>query len=227
MSDLQTQFQTALARIAQLEAQLSKKPEPAPQSLDIRAFMANPVGMAQKHGMDVEHLSKHFFAHVMGDQAPAQLKDYAKMGQQLGDTNAYIESKLDALARRLDDLAGGSRRDSFQKLAADRAKYPNLAAAYAADPSLFDVGQGDAAEYAQREEDRLSKLAVALGKSQPASAAVADTSSAQVSQAKPAPLAGAIQGDPPPIQQPKPGTVTPDVYEQLKSEVVRLHEPKG
>jgi len=225
MSDIEKQFQTALARIAQLEQQLSKKPEPAPQSFDARAFSADPVGVAQKLGLDVEHLTKHFFVHAMGDVAPPPLKDYVRMGQQLSNTKDTIETQLEALARRLDELAGGSKRESFHKLAADKAKYPNLAVAFAADPSLFDVGQGDPAEMAQKEEDRLSKLAVALGaKPQAASAGTADTSSAKDQQAKPAPLAGAVQGDPPPIQQHKPGAVTPDVYEQLKNEVVRQYD---
>lgn len=218
------QFQTALARIAQLEAQLNKKPEPAPQSLDIRAFVADPVGVAQKLGMDVEHLTKHFFAHAMGDQAPPPLKDYVRQGQQFGATTGAIESKLEALARRLEDLAGGTKRESFQKLAADKAKYPNLATVFAADPSLFDVGAGDPVEYAQKEEERLSKLATAF-KPQSASAEVAATSSAKEQQAKPAPLAGAVQGDPPPIQQRQPGHVSNDVYEQLKNEVVRQYQP--
>lgn len=229
MSDLAQQFQTALARIAQLEAALNKKPEPAaPQSLDIRAFIADPVGTAQKHNMDVEHLTKHFFVHAMGDAAPPNLKDYVRQGQQFSTATGAIETKLEALVRRLDDLAGGSKRESFHKLAADKEKYPHLAAAFAADPSLFDedVGQGDPAETATKLEAKLSKLAPALGaKPQAASVAVADTSSAQAQQAKPAPLAGVIQGDPPPIQQRQPGAVTPDVYEQLKNEVVRLHEP--
>lgn len=230
-NDLAQQFSTALARIAQLEAQLNKKPEPpAPQSVDFRAFMADPVGYSQKHGVDVEHLTKHFFAHAMGDAAPAQLKDYVKMSQQVNTTYSTTDAKLDALARRVEDLAGGTKRESFHKLAADKVKYPTLAAAFAADPTLFDeeIGQGDPAETATKLEARLSKLAPALGvKPQPASAGDAGTSSAKESEAKPAPLAASVQGTPPPIRQPQVGLVSDDVYRQLKDEVVRQYEPKS
>lgn len=229
MSDIATQLQTAFAKIAQLEEALSKsKKEAPPSTVDLRQLEADPIGTLAKHGANIDHYTKHFVANAMGDQAPAHLKEYVKMGQQLSNTTQTIESKIESLGRRLDEVVGGSRRESFQKLAADKDKYPHLAAAYAADPSLFEdeVSQGsEAAEIATKLEARLAKLAPVF-RPPTASAETAATDSAQVQQAKPAPTAGALQGDPPPIVQPKPGAVTDDVYAQIKAEVVSQYDKR-
>ncbi len=225
-----------MSRLAQLEEKYSAATKAAKStpSFDARAFSADPVGEMAKLGVPVEHVTKILVANAIGDAAPAHLKEYAQTSQQISNTVQPIQAAIESLGRRLDEVSGGPRRESFKTLAADKSKYPHLATAIAADPSLFgedaESHKGDAAELAQRLEAQLAKLAPALGVkiSQPASDVSADTQSiAQGQQAKPAPTAESLQGTPPPIQQPPNGTIsTPDLYAQLKAEVVRQYETK-
>jgi hypothetical protein len=171
-----------------------------------------------------------FLAKALGENAPPHVKDYVRSNKQQGATVATLESKLESLGRRLDEVTSGSRAERFKAAAADTSKYPHLARAYAADPSLFDgeVGSGtDVAEIAQRTEERLAKLAPALGATPPAASTSADTV-AQAQNAKPAPTADALQGTPPPIQQPKSGAISSqDAYAALKAEVLQKHQQKN
>lgn len=229
--DLQKQLAAALNRIAQMEERLAAKPAPASTpSPNAPDPTADPVGFLVAKGVPFEHAMSHFLAQALGENAPPHIKEYVRGSKQMGATAASLETKLEAIGRRLDEVTSGTRAERFKALAADTSKYPHLARAYAADPSLFDgeVGSGnDVAEIAQKAETRLAKLAPALGAPPAASAAQAAVSIAQGQNAKPAPTADALQGTPPPIQQPKPGAVTPDVYAQLKAEVVKAHEQKN
>lgn len=209
----------ALAKIAQLEA--AREPKRSTPKFDQRAFELDPLGQMQSLGIDVNHVTKHVVRNALGDAAPQHLKDYVDAGKQYSAVTSGIESKLEHLSRRLEDVIGGRTRESFKTLAADKTKYPNLAVAYAADPESFGDVQGDPAEQAAALEAKYAKFAAAF-KPQPESQSSA--TSAQADQAKPAANAGALQGTPPPVQTKSPGIITDDLYEQLKQETVRQYE---
>jgi hypothetical protein len=225
--DEKQQLQTALVRIAQLEERLSAADKKS-AGIDPGALARDTVGTLQKHGIPIDHVFKVTAAHQMGDNAPEPLKAYALQGQQVS-TTMDLRSQVESLRRGLDELSAGNRRESFKTLAGDKSKYPRLAAAMAADSALFDSDlsghQGNPAELATRLEERLTKLGVP-GPAPAASAESAGTAKAEDSakdmNAKPAPMAGALSGNPPPIPQPKTqGILDADGYKALRDEIVQ------
>lgn len=223
--DIAKALQTAIARIAQLEERITNAKKADPAALTAHGLTHDPVGTMLAAGIPVDQVTKILVRHTLGDSAPESLKEFSAGQQQLGTISASLDAKLADLSRRLEEATSGSRVERFKATAADKTKYPHLAAALAKDPSLFDedVGSGDAVETAAKLEARLAKLAPALAP-QSTSGESVENKVAEGSQAKPA--LGALHGDPPPIQQPKPGAMTDDIYAQLKDEVVRQHEQK-
>lgn len=224
-----------LARIAQLEAELARRPDPATIA---REITNNPFGAFQKYGVPTDHVTRVLVATALGDQAPPEMKALAMMGPQVTATQA-VQAENQALRQRLDALeqrlTGQATRESFQSVSADKSKYPLLAATLAKAPDLFraevDSHRGDAAALADQLEARLKMTAQALGVNTPtASAANADNrqraeAQSSTSQQDTAHQAGAMGGDPPPI----PGKITQGSLDEqglraLRDEIVRKAE---
>jgi len=229
-----------LARLAAMESELATlRAAPKKQNngnavndFDPAAFarqlMADPVGTFQRMGVSTDHVTRVLVANAMGDQAPPELKVLAAMGPQVSAQHA-LDSKVEALSRQLSTLVDsqtkGVARESFKALASDKSKYPHLAKAYAADPSLFDedLAGGDAAEIAQKLEARLAKTAAAFGvktETPPASEANAEAQTTQSTQSRPALETGST---PPPLPQTKPGVFTQEEDQRLKAEILRKY----
>ncbi len=223
MSDSDDRLEKALARIASLEAEVSrsrsdaKKPAFDPAQF-ARTFAADPVGTMTKMGVPVDHTTRVLVAHALGDQAPPELKVLAAMGPQVSAT-AALSSSVEQMRQRLDDYEAKERRSSLQALATDKQKYPNLSKAIAADPSFFDaVGKGGSAEDLTAWEARLSKLAPTPPASTPA-----DTQPAQSTQSQAPVTTTAPSGtDPTPPPIPKPAAAwSEDEHRRIRDEVVR------
>lgn len=240
-------LETALARIAALEARLTGQPAaPQPQGVDpqqlARALTQDTVGTLARLGVDVNHVSKVLVAHQLGDAAPEPLRIYAQQGPLMSATQA-VTAEVQSLRQRLDTYeqrdAQAARRQSFNALAADKTKYPRLAAVMAKSPELLaselDSHQGDTASLADAIEQRLAALAPALGAPppQPASQANAEsTTQGQSTQAKQAqPGATGLDPTPPPIPQAQTGPWTPEMDRELRDRIIRKHsgeaEPRG
>lgn len=236
-------LETALARIAALETRLSAQPAPAPaaapqsQGIDpqafARAFAANPVGVMQQFNIPVDHVSRVLVAHTLGDSAPPELRMLAQQGPLVSATQA-LNADLQAMRQRLEVFEQrdqqATRRQGFNALTADKAKYPRLAAVMARSPELFisevDTYQGDTAALAADLERRLEATAQALGATPPASQANAEQANAgQSQQAKQAPQG--VQGfdpTPPPIPpQTTTGPWTPEMDRQMKERIIRKY----
>jgi hypothetical protein len=230
MSDeTKKQLDTLLAKIAALEVQLNARPAAAPQTptgIDpqrlAQALMTDPVGTMRQLNVPVDHVNKILVAHTLGDAAPLELRMLAQQGP-LMSAQASIASDVQALRQRLETYEErdkkAARRENFSALAADKTKYPTLAAAYAKNPAIFnDVEnfQGDVAAYAEATEKQLATLAPVF--TPPASSANAETSG-QSSQAKQAHVGG-IDPTPPPIPNSKPGVFTQETHEEVKARIL-------
>jgi hypothetical protein len=224
-----------LTRIAALETENARLRQHDPDAIR-REFTANPHGAMQKYGIPQDHVTRMLVATALGDQAPPELKALAMMGPQVTATQA-LQSENQALRQRLEALeanfAGKSSVESFGKVAVDKAKYPLLAAALAKSPELFHSEvtshRGDAATLAEQLEGRLKMTAQALGITPTASTADADKANANAQQATstqaPAPLAGTMGGDPPPIpQKTSGGSLDEQGLRALRDDIVRKAE---
>jgi hypothetical protein len=220
-----------LTRIAALEAQLDsiRKSAPAAPQFDPeafrRAFVANPVGVLQQMGAPIDHITKVLVANAMGDNAPPELKVLASQGPQLMAHQA-LEAQVEALSRQLSTMNATSQkaglREGLKTISADKSKYPNLAKAVAADPSLVDeelTGHGGTAEeLAAKLEARLSKVAAIYAP--PVASVNAANDTVQSTQDKPA---GAPDDGVPPIPKKPSGVFGPDEAKALRDEIVRKH----
>lgn len=230
--DLKKALDTAMSRLASLEAEVSgyrsRAREPEKASFDPvafrNAFVSDPVGTMTKMGAPVDHITRVLVANAMGDGAPPELKVLAAMGPQVSATHA-LDSKVETLSRQLSALVESQTkkgaRESFQALATDKSKYPHLAKAYAVDSSLFDEDVsrgGNAEEIATALETRLKKVASVYAP--PASEANADSQQDPSTQVKPA-LASTMSGDPPPPPKDKVGLFTQDDHARLRDEIIR------
>jgi hypothetical protein len=218
---LSDDLQKALARIAALEEKASAK-NAAPQ-FDPNELIKNPIAFLQKHGVPVEHVGKYVIAHQLGDAAPDGIKAYVQMGTQVSATHE-LQSKFDTLRRDVEQVVGATKREKFQALIANQGQYPHLAAVVAANPQFVGEVQGDPAEYAQKLEGQLAALAAAA-KPQPASAGNADTTVAE-GQAKPAPMAATVAGDPPPVTKVPEGPLDAAGKKALRDAVIAEHAQK-
>lgn len=229
-----------LARIAALEARLTAQapqPQPAPQSQGIdpqqlaRALANDPVGTMSRLGVPVDHVSRVLVAHTLGDAAPPELRVLAQQGPLMSATQA-LATDLQAVRQRLESFEqrdqAASRRTSFTALAADKTKYPHLAAVMAKNPELFvseaDSFQGDTASLADELERRLAATAAALGATPPASQANAESPSGQSTQTAQAQPAHGFDPTPPPIPQTAAGPWTPDMDRQMKERILRKYD---
>lgn len=223
MSDNAKTLEAALARIAALEMERANRPAPAPSGIDPKKFAADPLSELKAAGIPAEHVTKLLVAHTLGDEAPADLRTYAMMGSTVSATHT-LSSEVESLRRRIDEYerreANQGRRTSFSALAADKTKYPLLAAAYGKNPALFqkavDSHDGDAAALAEAEEGRLRAIAEAVGYRPASSNAVKSDQSAQVQ-------APVMDNTPPPLPQPTPGEFTQREHEELRNRVLSKH----
>jgi hypothetical protein len=227
MSDVS---EAALQRIAALEAEVSgyrrqAKPEPQFNMEAFRQdFIADPVGTMQRLGAPVDHVTRVLVANAMGEQAPPELKMLAAQGPQVNAARA-LEARVEALSRQLSDVTAASSkkatRESFQAITADKSKYPHLAKAVSADPSLVEdeLGShgGTAEELAAKLEARLSKVAAIYAP--PAASSNAETQD-QSTQVAPA-TTGGLSGGVPPLTQKPSGVFTPEDHARLRDECVR------
>jgi hypothetical protein len=223
--DLAKALNTALSRIASLEAQAAgarpkRNDEP---SVSLSALIADPVGAMTRAGVPVEHITKVLVANAMGDQAPPELRMLASMGPQVTAQRA-LDEKVEALSRQLSALTSPKppTAESVKALTSDKSKYPHLARALAADPSFFSDDElaagGSAEEFAARAEARLSKMATVFA---PPAASDANADHAdQSTQVKPAD-SPATAGGVPPIPKPVVGAFTPEDHAKLRDEIVR------
>lgn len=235
MEDLQKKLDTALSRIAALESGRSAPQTGVDQAALVRAFINDPIGTMTKYGIPVDHVMKIGLAHVMGDQAPQELRSYALQREQASTTHA-LSSELQATRQRLEAIEARDSRQalktSFSTLTADKTKYPLLAAAYAKNPALIDSRldshKGDAAAFADAIEAEFKALAPALGAPQPASTENAEQAKAQSTQGQQAQQqasgnGGSVDPTPPPITQKQPGVFTQETHEQLKDRILRKY----
>lgn len=235
MSD--SKVDALLARIAALETKLAgQSAAPQQPAFDsqafARAFAANPIGVMSQMGIPVDHVSRVLVAHTLGDAAPPELRMLAQQGPLVSATQA-LTADVQAMRQRLDGYEqrdqAAARRQSFSALAADKSKYPRLAAVLSKNPELLmgevDSYKGDTASLAADIEQRLSALAPALGAPQLASQANAENEgqSTQAKQAQPG--ATGLDPTPPPIPQATQGLFTPDKDRELKERILRKHSP--
>lgn len=230
--ELLKKLDTAVARIAALEAERGRAEKPAPSNwIDPKRFAADPAGEMKRAGISQDHVTKILVAHALGDQAPADLRVYASMGEQVSATHE-LASEVESMRRRFAEMDSQSKREalrkSFSALVGDKAKYPTLAAAYATDPSLFESTlsshEGNAEALAAAEETRLKTLATAVGYIPPASQdAVTKTDPSTQVQAQ----SNSIDNTPPPLPKPTQGVFTPEANEQLKAAVMRKYNLQG
>lgn len=236
-ADLQKKLDTALARIAALESSRATAPAPAAPAIDRQAWTLDPIGSMQRAGLPVEHIAKVFVAHVMGDQAPPELRTLAAMGPQVSATQA-LSSELHQLRQRVDAYEAKEKqqavRQSFSQLAVDKTKYPVLATAYARNPSAFEAEvtahQGDAAALAERLESQLK----ALGITPPASTENAAATQVQSTQDKQAQQAhvngGPVDTTPPPLPTNAAnakGVFTQEEHRALKDRIMKKYGSKA
>jgi hypothetical protein len=227
-----------LARMAQMETELSglraaqRQPQTPQfdQAAFVRSFIADPIGSMTKMGIPVDHVTKVAVAHALGNEAPPALQAYAYTGPQQAQTQ-QIASAVQAISRRLDERDQRDNKltlkQSMQKLAADKAKYPYLSKVFGANPSMFDdvmeSHKGSAEDLAAALEKRQAEMAALYGvklDSQSASGEDAGTNQqAQSQESKPA-LAGAMSGNVPPLPLPKAGVFTADEDAKLKAEIL-------
>lgn len=242
--DLQAKLDKALSRIAALEANKSAAQAPQQTGIDPRQLAVDPIGVLTRAGVPVEHVTRVFVAHAMGDKAPPELRTLAMMGPQVSATQA-LTADLERMRQRLDEYEQRDNqarvRQSFSSLAADKAKYPFLAAAHARDPKLFDsevdVFKGDAAALAEAIEGRLKVIAPALGvKPQPASNESADATkqgqSTETKQAQETAVSpNGADTTPPPLPSATGAnagkTFTAAEHQALKDRIVRKYSQKA
>lgn len=232
-------LETALARIAALEAKLAAQPTPAPQPQGIdpqalaRALTTDPVGTMSSMGVPVDHISRVLVAHALGDAAPPELRMLAQQGPLVSATQA-LASDLQTVRQRLETYEQrdrqAERRQRFRALTADKTKYPRLAAVMEKNPELFisevDSYQGDTDGLADELERRLDAAALALGAPPASEANAENTSSDQSTQVKQAQSGGGLDPTPPPIPQSQSGVWTQDMHQQAKDRVLRKYAPE-
>lgn len=230
-------YEALLSRFAVMEAEVSgyrsRKQEPA--GLDPTAFKgqftSDPLGTISRMGLPLDHITRVLVAHAMGDAAPPELKALAAMGPQVSAT-ATLDAKVTELTRQLTEMTASSSRNgvrtSFNALATDKVKYPNLSKALTAQPDLYNeelaTRRGSADEIAAQLEAHLTKVA-AIYAPQPASDEAAVSTPDPSTQIKPVAAAGALVGGVPPLPTVTQGVFTQDEHTKLRDEIVRKYTP--
>lgn len=236
MSDALT---AALARIAALEAEVSRSRKPEHNSFTpevVRdALTRDPIGTLTRLGVPVDFVTKVAVAHALGDQAPPELKALAAMGPQVSHAQA-LDSKVETLSRQISSMTEAekkkARANEFKALTADKTKYPSLAKALQEDPTLLDDemdSMGESAEeFASKLEARLSKVAKVFAPP-PASEESADPADAPqgdpAHQADPSPKVkpATTSGNVPALPQSTPGVFTEAEHAKLRDEMIRKY----
>ncbi len=242
MTEIETltaQLQTALAKIAALETETAplraKAKEPAfDQKAFAQAFTRDPVGTMKRYGIERDYTTQVLVAQALrdaGQPVPANLEVASSMGPQIAAMDA-VTAELAALRQRVEagekSVKGNTIRESLKIIASDKKKNPNLATAYAADPSLFDDDvnkhEGSAADLADALEKRLARQAKALGVTQSTSTEEVDaseTAQRPKSTDGTAHASGSPAGNPPPLSKTgKKSGFTEDDARALRDEIV-------
>lgn len=199
---------------------------------DPTGFLANVMKLSEHERL---HVNRVNFAHMLGDQAPQEMRYLAQLGPQVAQQSA-LAAAVNDLSRLVDEQVvkpkkAESTRESIKALLADKAKYPHLATAIANNPTLLDskvIGRtGSAEEIVQALESEAAAYATAFGvkpaPAQPASDNADSNKAAQSTESKSAPLAGTPVGDPPPLPPPSPGPITPDEDKRIREELSRKY----
>lgn len=254
---VEKQLQALLAKMASMEKEVStlraapqrqapQAPTFNPQQF-ISALVTDPIGTLQRAGASPEqinYVTQVHFAHALGDAAPPQMKMLAQMGPQVVATS-QLASQIQGISQRLESYettsAKKSTRESFSAIAKDRKQYPHLAAAYEAEPSLFDAEldghKGSAAELAEALEARHKRLAsVYAPKPPPASD---ESSGIDIGQSSEAELAKSesqettapsqrqsvgIDPTPPPLPKNKTGVWSSEDHDRTRDEILRKYK---
>jgi len=204
--DLSKALNTALSRIAALEAETSqhrkREPDQAAINAAVRSAMeqmaVDPVGVAGKYSLPVDHITRVLVANAMGKDAPSELRTLAMQGPQISAQRA-LDAKVDELSRQftafLESQTKKSGAESFKALVQDKTKYPHLSKAYAEAPDLYDPDSigANAEDFMTKEEKRLSKLH-SVWNPKPASDENADKTSGQSQQTEPTQSPESIRG---------------------------------
>lgn len=239
--DLTKQLATALSRIAALESRQAPAHVAAPQGIDAaqlrRELTNDPIGTLTRLGVPIDHVTRVAVANALGNDAPAELRMLAQMGPQVSAQQA-LASELAATRQRLEAIEQRDTRSvaksSFSSLAANKTKYPLLAAAIAKNPTLFDSDvdshKGDAAALADTIEGRIKSYNDALGITPPASSGNADSAkdqSSQVKQAQPGSVVsgGTVDQTPPTGTSPAKGVFSQAEHDALKDRIIRKYSP--
>ncbi len=238
----ETDISKLLSRIATLEAraEATARAPAAPQTNGIdpaeflRAYAADPIGTLQAIGASPQILDYSAKSHVVyameaaGQTPPHQLKALVSMGPQISATNA-LASEVQSLRQRIElqdtEKTKAVRSQAYKALISDKSKYPSLAKAMSADPTLFDGDLdgfgGTAEEFAVAQEARLAKLAPALGAPAASAANAEATKTTESKQVEPALASG--MNTAPPLPEKSVGVFTADDHASLRDEIVRKH----
>lgn len=240
MSDTDKTIQTLLQKFAALETEVSgyRKANKEP-AFDHRALINDPVGVLNKLGVPVEHITKILVANQLGDAAPHELRSLAQMGPMVNATSD-LRTQLESLSRQVSDLVtaqkGSSTRASFKALANDKTKYPNLSKALNKRTDRYDDEaakfEGTAEEYATQKEAYLKEMAELFG-APAASEENADETvnvemtsdeqeAAQSKESRPANAAG-LNGEVPPLTRKDSGVFGDKERQALKDSVLRKY----
>lgn len=230
-----SKYDTLFAKIAALESALAEaKRAPAQPQFDMNKFTAalrrNPIGVLSKIGVDPNAIAPAIVAHQLGDQAAQYPQLQALVNQGPLDAKVDEVSQLVAELRQWKQQTEDTSRQagiaqSFKTLAADKSKYPHIAALAASDPSFFDGDiaghKGDAATLAQTLESRYAVMAKTFG-SPTGSQNQPDTAqSANTSEQRAAHTVGIAGGNPPPLPASSSGAPSEQELRALRDEVVR------
>lgn len=227
-----------MAKIAAMETELAalrkaEKPAADPRQV-AREIAGNPVAALAKYGIDKDYVTKVLVADALGDQAPPQLRAMAALGPQVA-AQGELAAEMAALRQRLDasdkERARRETLESTKNLAADKKKYPHLAAALAADPGLIEdeIGRtgASAAEAATQMEARFARAAKALGAPTVSHETTESGSTAQdgASTTTSPKVTAHAGGNPPPVsQQRSKSGFTEEDKNALRDEIVRNYE---
>lgn len=201
--------------LAPLRAQARQQPTgPTPQQV-IQAMIQDPLGTMNQFKVPQEYRQHMTAALVAGEmQAMGIAVDPGLQArvQQFPQTQKIdnIQTELEALRQRekaREDAAKASVvRESLKTTAADKTKYPHLAAAMANNPELYASrvsAESDPAALAESLEKELAATAAALGykppQAQTASQADAGNANTTTSTQVTAQTVNTRAGDPPPL----------------------------
>ncbi len=209
----------------------------------IQNMIANPIGTLKSAGYGdshIDHLRNVFIADKLGPQAPMPLQIAANQGPMLAqfqELMGVVKSLADEVKTVKTTAVKGSETTKFESTASDASKYPNLAKAYAKNPTKFktkwESHDGSAEDFLKAQESELKEIAEALGVT-PApggNTAAASVNAEQKTQSEKGVVSSAASGllkDVPVPQSPKSpdGKWGKDTFSGLKERLVAEAQKK-